>query len=120
MIYHITSKQEWEAAQEKGFYAAPSLKTQGFIHLSHLNQIIRVANAVYASQSDLVILCVDPDQLGDKLREEPPDTTISAEHYDGELFPHLYGELSLDAVMQVVAFPSEENGLFSLPEKLKR
>jgi uncharacterized protein (DUF952 family) len=44
MIYHITTNAEWQNAQTKGEYTAPSLQTEGFIHCStapnksHLSQ----------------------------------------------------------------------------------
>ncbi|MFI0609462.1 MAG: DUF952 domain-containing protein [Anaerolineae bacterium] len=32
-----------------------------------------------------------------------------------QLFPHVYGPINLDAVLRVVAFPSEEEGSFRMP-----
>ena len=37
----------------------------------------------------------------------------------GELFPHLYGELNVDAVVRVVELPCEVDGSFRLPEGLE-
>jgi len=120
MIYHITTKAEWDTAQNVGEYRAPSLETQGFIHLSaNGDQVQRVANAIYTGQSDLIVLCVDPTRLRQPLKHEPPDLTVPAEHYTGELFPHLYGPLNLDAVLDVVALPPQADGIFSIPEKLR-
>lgn len=114
-IYHITTRRAWDAAQQHGKYEAPSLHSQGFIHLSKADQVLRVANAIYADQSDLVLLEVDPVRLKSELRYEPPDMTLPAEHQDDELFPHLYGALNLDAVAQVCDFPSRADGTFELP-----
>jgi uncharacterized protein (DUF952 family) len=114
-IYHITSKSAWDAAQKHGFYEAESLHTQGFIHLSKIDQVLRVANAIYAGQADLVLLEVDPSGLKAELRYEPPDVTVPAAHQAEELFPHLYGKLDLDAVTQVYDFPPDADGIFQLP-----
>ena len=37
----------------------------------------------------------------------------------GELFPHLYGELNVDAVVRVIELPCEVDGSFRLPEALR-
>jgi uncharacterized protein (DUF952 family) len=117
-IYHITSRSAWDAAQQRGAYEAESLHTQGFIHISRINQVLRVANAIYTGQTDLVLLEIDPTQLTEELRYEPPDSLISAEHQADETFPHLYGMLNLDAVTQVHEFPPNEDGTFQLPDSI--
>jgi uncharacterized protein (DUF952 family) len=104
LIYHITSRTAWEHAQQAGAYRAESLTAQGFIHCSTLEQVPRVAQAVFRGQQGLVLLCIDIDKLTAELRYEPPDPNIPAQHYSGELFPHLYGTLNIDAVVRVDDF----------------
>lgn len=121
MILHITHRQEWEQAQIAGQYTAPSLEVQGFIHCSTAEQAIKVANAFYANQPDLVLLVIDPTRLHAELRWEPPDhpsgdADTRAIDANPTLFPHLYGALNLDAVTQVVEFPANEDGSFALPQ----
>lgn len=112
-LYHITTRPDWEAAQSTGQYSAPSLQTQGFIHLSQAEQVARVANAIYKGQTGLVVLCIDPDGLSFTVRYEPPDPTIPAHHYQGELFPHLYGPLNVSAVADVIDFRPDSSGEFT-------
>lgn len=119
-IYHITSRLEWDEACALGEYRAPSLQSQGFIHFSDVSQILKVANAIYRDQKDLLLLAIDKRQLLAPLRYEPPDTSIPAEHYDGELFPHLYGGLNLSAVMRVDALPQNDDSMFRLPAYLDK
>jgi uncharacterized protein (DUF952 family) len=109
-IYHITSRTSWFAAQEAGAYRADSLQSEGFIHCSKADQVLRVANAFYAGQAGLVLLVVDTGRLRSEVRWEPgrdkPD----------ELFPHVYGLIDLDAVMRVLDFPPDADGKWrSLP-----
>ena len=110
MILHITTRAEWEAARAAGRYEAPSLATEGFIHLSDPGQVVRVADARYSGVPDLVLLCVAPERLAAPLRYERSDA-------GEERFPHLYGALNLDAVVEVVPFPEGQAG-FALPAEV--
>jgi uncharacterized protein (DUF952 family) len=117
-IYHITSRPAWDTAQQTGHYEAESLHTQGFIHLSKINQILSVANAIYTSQQDLIILEVDPSRVTSDLRYEAPDMAVPAAHKTGDTFPHIYGTLNLDAVTHVHDFPPQSDGTFQLPDSI--
>lgn len=108
MIVHLCAHKDWLAAQAQGEYRAASLQTAGFIHLSRLEQILRVANAWYRGQTGLVLLWVAPEKLKAELRYEPSDYEADA----GETFPHLYGPLNLEAVQKVSAFAPDEDGIF--------
>jgi uncharacterized protein (DUF952 family) len=109
MIYHITSKQEWLAAQENGEYTAPSLGTEGFIHCSTEKQILHVANAFYRGRNDLVLLQLDESRIKPEVKWEAPAETISK----ADLFPHIYGPINLDAVTSVLDFqPDPVSGNF--------
>jgi uncharacterized protein (DUF952 family) len=112
-IVHMATRDAWQSAQEAGTYRAPSLESEGFIHFSTPVQVVRVANALYAGRTDLVLLVVDPWALIAELRYEAPVHEDSA-----ELFPHLYGPLNLDAVKSVLPFPPGPDGTFILPAEL--
>ena len=56
IIYHITSRTAWEAAQAAGEYSPDSLKTEGFIHASTGEQVADTANRFYHGQKGLVLL----------------------------------------------------------------
>ncbi len=108
-IYHITSAASWSAAQGAGVYAADSLASDGFIHCSRENQIIRVANSYYSGQPGLVILRIDLTLLTAAVKWEPGTDKSD------EVFPHLYGPLNLEAVTGVFDFPPGDDGKFRLP-----
>jgi uncharacterized protein (DUF952 family) len=42
IIYHITSTTLWELAKAQGYYEAPSLADEGFIHCSQRHQVAGV------------------------------------------------------------------------------
>jgi len=107
LILHIAKRTAWEEARATGTYAPASLAADGFIHFSDVDQVVRVANLGFPGVGDLVLLCVLADRLSAPLRYEAGDG-------DDERFPHLYGTLNLDAVIDVVAFPGTRDG-FVLP-----
>ncbi|MEP7319254.1 MAG: DUF952 domain-containing protein [Panacibacter sp.] len=92
IIYHITTKQEWQTAIEKGFYEAASLATEGFIHCSTEQQVVGVLQRYFAGKTDLVKLTIDTSKLQTKLQY---DFSPSVQ----EDFPHIYGSINLDAVI---------------------
>ncbi len=114
-VFHITSRAAWEAAQAAGVYRADSLDTEGFIHCSAADQVVRVANAFFRGQAGLVLLVIDPARLRAQLRYEPPADPTGAFDAGGERFPHLYGPLNLDAVARALDFSPGPDGTFVLP-----
>jgi uncharacterized protein (DUF952 family) len=123
LILHIIARAEWERALlVDGYYRAPSLETEGFIHCSTPAQVANVANAFYKDAIDLVLLCIDPNRVESEVRFEPPAPVDGApadmEIEDGALFPHIYGPLNGDAVLLVVPFEPDSDGTFSLPPEI--
>ena len=91
-IYKICDAPTWRAAERAGEFAgAPVDLADGYIHFSAADQIAETAAKHFAEQRDLVLVAVDADALGSALKWEPSR--------GGALFPHLYGELGLDAVL---------------------
>lgn len=103
-IYHITTQKQWEEASSIGVYSADTLSTEGFIHCSNQKQVIGTANRFYSGRSDLVLLEIDPRKLKPEIKMEGVP--------GGELFPHLYGELDTAAVVRVLPFQPDAEGIF--------
>lgn len=117
MIYHITSRRAWNEARERGDYRAESLEIEGFIHCSTESQVVPVAENFYKGQSDLLLLVIEPSLLSSDLKWEPssggpPPPGVP----DGDLFPHIYGPINLDAVIQVFDLESNTDGKYNLPQ----
>ncbi|HAF61651.1 MAG TPA: DUF952 domain-containing protein [Anaerolineaceae bacterium] len=93
-IYHIVTAGTWREALEYGTYNADTLKNEGFIHCCTLTQIAGVKEMWFKGISDLLQLEIDPQLLSSDLKYEDS-------HQTGELFPHIYGPLNLDAVIKV-------------------
>ena len=62
-------------------------------------------------------MCIDEARVGAELKYEAP--TSARGEAVGEVFPHLYGELNVDAVVRVVELPCEVDGSFRLPGGLR-
>jgi uncharacterized protein (DUF952 family) len=112
-MLHATLRTAWSAAEASGGYAADSLAKEGFIHCSKADQILRVADLVFAGQHGLVLLVIDPARLSSELRWEPGADLAT------ELFPHIYGPINLDAVVDVIEFEPGPDGKFHLPRALE-
>ncbi len=116
MIFHITPRTDWEAAQAEGKYTADSLRLEGFIHCSTLAQILPVAEKYYKGQSGLVLLMIEPTLLSSTLKwEAPSGGTPPPGVPEGDRFPHIYGPINLDAVVKVFDFIRDSNGDWALP-----
>lgn len=103
LIVHICSADAWALAESEGLYTADSLETDGFIHCSRPEQVLKVANLYYPKVGNLVLLWIDTRVLNAELCWE-----IS----DGEVYPHLYNPLNIDAVVGVCEFAQDRDGVF--------
>jgi uncharacterized protein (DUF952 family)/uridine phosphorylase len=111
IILHITPYKAWIAGRESGEYRTESLAREGFIHCSTPSQVIPVANSRYHGERDLVLLCIERGRVRASIRDEDCYET-------GQRFPHIYGPLNRDAVIQVLPLPPDVDGNFSLPPAL--
>jgi uncharacterized protein (DUF952 family) len=113
-IFHITDRERWARAEQAGSYQADSLGSEGFIHCSTSEQVLKVANTYYEGQRGLVLLCVDTEQLGSEVRYEDAS---GVQFEPGELFPHVYGPINVDAVVKVIGWEPGYDGRFGAPGK---
>jgi uncharacterized protein (DUF952 family) len=116
MIYHLTTRQAWRESQQRGEYRAESLESEGFIHSSTERQILPVAEAFFRGQSEILLLEIDPALLSSALRwEAPSGGTPPPGVPEGDLFPHIYGPINLDAIVKVYNLESNPDGSYKLP-----
>jgi uncharacterized protein (DUF952 family) len=94
IIYHVTTKAEWDKAVTQGFYAAASLQSEGFIHASEEYQVAGVLQRYFKGKTDLVKLTIETTELTSPLQYDHSPST-------NEAFPHIYGPINLDAVINV-------------------
>lgn len=92
-LYHIVSAENWAKSDGEPIYAADSLSSEGFIHLSEQRQVAGVLDRYYQNVPDLLLLHIDPVKLTHELKYE--------EAANGERFPHVYGPINKDAVVEI-------------------
>ncbi|MBR9971840.1 DUF952 domain-containing protein [Magnetospirillum sulfuroxidans] len=107
-LYHMCRADEWQAAQNSGFYLGSSQDAaDGFMHFSTASQIVESAAKHRAGQTGLLLLAVDADALGAALKWE-----VSR---GGQLFPHLYAALPVSAARWAKPLPLGADGHHIFP-----
>ena len=108
LIFKVVSAQEWSVAIEQGEFLGAAIDlTDGYIHFSTADQLRETVEKHFAGQSDLLLVSVDADSLGDELKWEPSR--------GGALFPHLYAPLSMECVVMSTVMPLGEDGKHIIP-----
>jgi uncharacterized protein (DUF952 family) len=99
-IYKICSAVEWEEAQRTGGFVGSSIdRRDGFIHFSTRDQVSETAARYFSDLDGLVLVMVDADALGHRLKWEPAR--------GGALFPHPFGPLDTAAAIWVKKLPAD-------------
>jgi uncharacterized protein (DUF952 family) len=109
VIYKICQANEWRDAERSGAFRGAAVDlADGYIHFSTAHQVAETASRHFAGIGDLVLVAVATAALGPALKWEPSR--------GGALFPHLYGILTLDAVLWVKPLPLGDDGRHQFPE----
>ena len=114
IIFHIARRDAFAKRHEQsvdGSYRPDMFSKEGFTHCSTREQVTKVADIRFRGQTGMVLLCIDTDKVTAEIRYE---------NLEGgqELFPHIYGEIENDAVVQVAEFEPGVDGYFGLPAEL--
>jgi uncharacterized protein (DUF952 family) len=78
--------------------------------------VLPVVEKYYRGQPGLLLLTIDPALLSSDLKWEPPSGgTPPPGVPEGDLFPHIYGPLNLEAVVKAVDLEANPDGNYNLP-----
>lgn len=103
-LFRLIDGRSWSDAKAAGPRAAlpwnADDRRDGFFHLSGETQVVETARRYYAAVSDLWVLELDPEALGETLRWDPSR--------GGALFPHVYGDAPVSAVVEAKPFDSRD------------
>jgi uncharacterized protein (DUF952 family) len=106
--YKVLTGEQMAALEHAGTFAGASVDlADGYIHLSTAAQLTETVDKHFAGQTDLHVAAVDLEALGERIRWE--------ESRGGQLFPHLYGALTLDVVVAYSPLERDEDGTVRLP-----
>ncbi len=107
VLVHLCGAHEWDDVRSTGgIRPEPHV---GFVHLSAPSQVHLPANRLFGGRTDLLVLYVDPTRLTAPLRWEPGVPTDP----ESMLFPHLYGELPVAAVLHTQPYRPGPDGRFA-------
>ena len=108
-IYKICSKDEWIEAKNLGVFKGFGIDIEdGFIHFSSKKQVRETARLHFANKANLVLLEIDSNLLDIKWEESR----------NGELFPHLYDNLSINSIIEVYNLELDTNNNHIFPSHL--
>jgi len=106
--YKVLTADQMTALEKEGSFAgAPVDLADGYIHLSTEAQLRETLDRHFAGQDGLWLAAVDLEVLGEVVKWEPSR--------GGQLFPHIYGPLPLDAVTAYSELNYELDGSLRLP-----
>ena len=101
LIYKILRAPEWAEFQSAGrTLGAPVDLADGYIHFSTAAQAAETAAKHFAGETGLMLLALESESLGAALKWEPSR--------GGQMFPHLYGTLSISSVIWAKPLPLSE------------
>ena len=111
LIFHMAREAEWAMAENTGTYqGADEDRMDGFIHFSTAAQVRESAAKHRAREAGLILIACDPEALVADLKWEPAR--------GGDLFPHLYGDIPMSAVVWARPLPLDASGQHVFPETL--
>ncbi|MEN9895776.1 MAG: hypothetical protein RIR97_1628 [Pseudomonadota bacterium] len=107
-VYKIVPASLWVEAEANGLFKGASIDlADGFIHLSTREQVAETARLYFRGQTDLLLVELDGDALGERL--------VYEKSRNAALFPHFYGEIPVAAVVSKYVMTVNERGEFVFP-----
>ena len=107
LIFHLTTTGEWKTHQNAGLYEPKTIEEQGFIHCCYGNQVGSIANRYFKGERDLLLIVIDLASLEAPVKKEEAGD-------NGEKFPHVYGAINIDAVIDKIKLEPDEDGTFEI------
>ncbi len=111
-LYKILSANDWAVAQSLGYTRTALDQGDGYVHLSTRAQVAETLALHYAGQAGVQLLEYATSAFTHGLSWE--------ESRGGQLFPHLYGRLHINAAKRVWSLQPDADGNPILPSDIDR
>lgn len=106
-VYKILSQEDWAVAQDFGYSQTALDEGDGYVHLSTRDQVHDTLFLHYPGYENVRLLEFIIEEMDATIRWE--------ESRGGQLFPHLYGRLRMDAAARAWTLSLDADGVPALP-----
>ncbi|MEX0682237.1 MAG: DUF952 domain-containing protein [Dehalococcoidia bacterium] len=108
ITYHGTPKSHWDALDPAEPYLPRDFDGEGFIHCTDGREAVSIILSLYCKDEagDWLVLRIDKDRVTSPVKYEDP----------AGIFPHIYGPLNRDAIVDVRPIGRAVDGTFLLPD----
>lgn len=111
IILHALKESEWNKCKNDKFYGEQYIESNGFIHCSDVHTVQNVVWMFLDISEPLVFLCIDTDKVQAEIKWENGGSTD---------YPHIYGLLNIDAIVNVLPLLKDNNNQFVLNQELQQ
>ena len=104
LIHHLTTADWYRALPPEAPYLPQDFAVDGFIHCTQDPAVLmHVANIFMRDvPGEVLVLAIDPDRVTSEIRLEAPSPPAPADSpLAGVMFPHIYGPVNRDAIVEV-------------------
>ena len=107
LIFHVVKKEDWKEYKKDSRYHPESLDTNGFIHCSSGRDIESITNSLYKGEDGVLLIIINTTLVEPEIRyENSGNSNIK--------YPHIYGPLNMDAVIDKIELASEDDGSYKI------
>ena len=106
--FHLVAAAYFEAGDADASYVPEAFEQDGFIHCTDgIDNVVKVANRYYQDdRRDYLLLVIDTTKVQAPIVYEDPD----------RIYPHIYGPLNRDAIVETLPVPRAADGAFLAPQ----
>lgn len=108
-LLHLVPAPAFDAEDSEP-YAPESLRAEGFVRCSSVDQVAGTARLLFAGTEDLLLVVIDPRRL------DPVEVRWEDTYGIGQEFPHVHGPIPRAAIVEVRPYPPGRGGRWSRPD----